>query len=297
MKKFATMLLALLLTAALTVPAMATFTPSSENKDAPEIISATFEDGTDAKSYLIVTPYSKRNSADPSIKESLERAYEDVKNASTLDKLNSDVNTLLKNYPHVKAEDLVASDLFDLSYVENGQLAPLPQRVTVTFRLTVPVEDLLFVMTRDAEGNWHLLNMTAGLVTKVSKNQVTVTFDSTGPVLFIINTASMPVDKDGPKSPQTGEISPAWVIAGMTVVAACAAAYLNDNIAVVIRVAREQEHFQILLSALDIFFRFFELGARKLLELGVRAALFEQALRLLGVIFRRFIFAVFFNYR
>ena len=40
MKKFATMLLALLLTAALTVPAMATFTPSSENKDAPEIISA-----------------------------------------------------------------------------------------------------------------------------------------------------------------------------------------------------------------------------------------------------------------
>ena len=220
MKKFATMLLALLLTAALTVPAMATFTPSSENKDAPEIISATFEDGTDAKSYLIVTPYSKRNSADPSIKESLERAYEDVKNASTLDKLNSDVNTL------VKAEDLVASDLFDLSYVENGQLAPLPQRVTVTFRLTVPVEDLLFVMTRDAEGNWHLLNMTAGLVTKVSKNQVTVTFDSTGPVLFIINTASMPADKDGPKSPQTGEISPAWVIAGMTVVAACAAAYV-----------------------------------------------------------------------
>lgn len=226
MKKFATMLLALLLTAALTVPAMATFTPSSENKDAPEIISATFEDGTDAKGYLIVTPYSKRNSADPSIKESLERAYEDVKNASTLDKLNSDVNTLLKNYPHVKAEDLVASDLFDLSYVENGQLAPLPQRVTVTFRLTVPVEDLLFVMTRDAEGNWHLLNMTTGLVTKVSKNQVTVTFDSTGPVLFIINTASMPVDKDGPKSPQTGEISPAWVIAGMTVVAACAAAYV-----------------------------------------------------------------------
>lgn len=227
MKKFATMLLALLLTAALTVPAMATtFTPSSENKDAPEIISATFEDGTDAKGYLIVTPYSKKDSADPSIRESLERAYEDVKNASTLDKLNSDVNTLLKNYPHVKVEDLVASDLFDLSYVENGQLAPLPQRVTVTFRLTVPVEDLLFVMTRDAEGNWHLLNMTAGLVTKVSKNQVTVTFDSTGPVLFIINTASMPVDKDGPKSPQTGEISPAWVIAGMTVVAACAAAYV-----------------------------------------------------------------------
>ena len=208
MKKFATMLLALLLTAALTVPAMATFTPSSENKDAPEIISATFEDGTDAKGYLIVTPYSKRNSADPSIKDSVERAYEDVKYASSL------------------AEDLVASDLFDLSYVENGQLAPLPQRVTVTFRLTVPVEDLLFVMTRDAEGNWHLLNMTAGLVTKVSKNQVTVTFDSTGPVLFIINTASMPVDKDGPKSPQTGEISPAWVIAGMTVVAACAAAYV-----------------------------------------------------------------------
>ena len=128
MKKFATMLLALLLTAALTVPAMATFTPSSENKDAPEIISATFEDGTDAKGYLIVTPYSKRDSADPSIKESLERAYEDVKNASTLDKLNSDVNTLLKNYPHVKAEDLVASDLFDLSYVENGQLAPARHR-------------------------------------------------------------------------------------------------------------------------------------------------------------------------
>ena len=56
MKKFATMLLALLLTAALTVPAMATFTPSSENKAPPEIIAATCEDVTDAKSYLIVSP-------------------------------------------------------------------------------------------------------------------------------------------------------------------------------------------------------------------------------------------------
>ena len=79
--------------------------------------------------------------------------------------------------------------------------------------------------------------------------------------------------------------------------AACAAAYLNDNIAVVIRVAREQEHFQILLSSLDIFFCLFKLGACKLLEFGIRAALFEQALRLPGVLFRRFVFAVFFNYR
>lgn len=34
------------------------------------------------------------------------------------------------------------------------------------------------------------------------------------------------MDPNGPTSPQTGEISPVVVIAGMTIVAACAAAYV-----------------------------------------------------------------------
>lgn len=109
---------------------------------------------------------------------------------------------------------------------ENGAVAPLNQKVTITFKLTVPVENVLLVLHKTSSGDWELMNMDSSKYQKLDKYQVKLTFDSLSPVVFAIDSAEFHVDPNGPSSPQTGEISPVVVIAGMTIVAACAAAYV-----------------------------------------------------------------------
>lgn len=235
MKKLMTLFLALALAASLTVPALASFTPSVENKGGPTVVDAVFEDGTDAGPDLRVTAYSKRNDYDDNaavaIKKILEDAHTEVKSAGRLDSLTADVNTWLADNPAgVKAEDLLVSDLFDVSFVQNHELLKgMPashQTVTITFQLTVPVENVLLVLHKDGS-SWELKNSkNTAQYEKIGKDQVKVTFDSLSPVVFAIDSAEFHVDPNGPTSPQTGEISPVVVIAGMTIVAACAAAYV-----------------------------------------------------------------------
>lgn len=234
MKKLMTLFLALALAASLTVPALAGFTPSVENKGGPTIVDAVFEDGTDARPDLRVTAYGKRNTSDNAavaIKKILEDAHTEVKSTGRLDSLTADVNTwLTDHHTGVKAEDLLVSDLFDVSFVQGGELLEgMPashQTVTITFQLTVPVENVLLVLHKDGS-SWELKNSkNTAQYEKIGKDQVKVTFDSLSPVVFAIDSAEFHVDPNGPTSPQTGEISPVVVIAGMTIVAACAAAYV-----------------------------------------------------------------------
>lgn len=234
MKKLMTLFLALALAASLTVPALAGFTPSVENKGGPTVVDAVFEDGRDAGPYLLVTAYRKRNTSDNAavaIKKILEDAHTEVKSAGRLDSLTADVNTwLTDHHTGVKAEDLLVSDLFDVSFVQDGELLKdMPashQTVTITFQLTVPVENVLLVLHKDGS-SWELKNSkNTAQYEKIGKDQVKVTFDSLSPVVFAIDSAEFHVDPNGPTSPQTGEISPVVVIAGMTIVAACAAAYV-----------------------------------------------------------------------
>lgn len=232
MKKLMTLFLALALAASLTVPALASFTPSVENKGRPTVVDAVFEDGTDAGPYLLVTAYGKRNdNAAVAIKKILEDAHTEVKSAGRLDSLTADVNTwLTDNHAGVKAEDLLVSDLFDVSFVQGGELLKdMPashKTVTITFQLTVPVENVLLVLHKDGS-SWELKNSkNTAQYEKIGKDQVKVTFDSPSPVVFAIDSAEFHVDPNGPTSPQTGEISPVVVIAGMTIVAAYAAAYV-----------------------------------------------------------------------
>ena len=234
MKKLMTLFLALALAASLTVPALAGFTPSVENKGGPTVVDAVFEDGTPVGLDLRVTAYGKRNdyndNAAVAIKKILEDAHTEVKSAGRLDSLTADVNTwLTDHHTGVKAEDLLVSDLFDVSFVQGGKLLegiPAPhQTVTITFQLTVPVENVL-VLHKDGS-SWELKNSkNTAQYEKIGKDQVKVTFDSLSPVVFAIDSAEFHVDPNGPTSPQTGEISPVVVIAGMTIVAACAAAYV-----------------------------------------------------------------------
>ena len=230
MKKLMTLLLALALAASLTVPALATFTPSVENKGAPAVVSV---DGVDA-GHIRVTAYGERGTHDAAavtIKQILEDAHTEVKSTGRLDSLTADVNTwLTDHHAGVKAEDLLVSDLFDVSFVQGGELLEgMPashKTVTITFQLTVPVENVLLVLHKTSSGDWELMNMDSSKCQKLDKYQVKLTFDSLSPVVFAIDSAEFHVDPNGPTSPQTGEISPVVVIAGMTIVAACAAAYV-----------------------------------------------------------------------
>ena len=181
-----------------------------------------------------MTAYGKRNTSDNAavaIKKILEDAHTEVKSAGRLDSLTADVNTwLTDHHTGVKAEDLLVSDLFDVSFVQGGELLEdMPashKTVTITFQLTVPVENVLLVLHKDGS-SWELKNSkNTAQYEKIGKDQVKVTFDSLSPVVFAIDSAEFHVDPNGPTSPQTGEISPVVVIAGMTIVAACAAAYV-----------------------------------------------------------------------
>ena len=128
MKKLMTLFLALALAASLTVPALAGFTPSVENKGGPTVVDAVFEDGTPVgRDDLRVTAYGKRNdyndNAAVAIKKILEDAHTEVKSAGRRDSLTADVNTwLTDHHAGVKAEDLLVSDLFDVSFVQGGEL-------------------------------------------------------------------------------------------------------------------------------------------------------------------------------
>lgn len=186
MKKLMTLFLALALAASLTVPALAGFTPSVENKGGPTVVDAVFEDGTPAGPYLRVTAYGKRNTSDNAavaIKKILEDAHTEVKSTGRLDSLTADVNTwLTDHHAGVKAEDLLVSDLFDVSFVQGGELLEgMPashQTVTITFQLTVPVENVLLVLHKDGS-SWELKNSkNTAQYEKIGKDQVKVTFDS-----------------------------------------------------------------------------------------------------------------------
>ena len=41
----------------------------------------------------------------------------------------------------------------------DGAVAPLNQKVTITFKLTVPVENVLLVLHKTSSGDWELMNM------------------------------------------------------------------------------------------------------------------------------------------
>lgn len=236
MKKRISLLLAALLVAMTLIPAYAaSFTPSVTGKDAPDVMQAEklYDDGTvkeDITREVKVVPVSKRD--DPAVhqdvRQALTAAYSDVKNAGTLDKLTTDINDALAAHPGVKLTDLVVSDLFDVTYMVGGVPTDLTEPARVRFHLTVPVDDLIFVLHKYDDTHWEVINLKSfsqqDCVTLIDRNTLEVVFtNGFSPVAFVIDGGRPVVNPGGPTSPQTGEPSPLWVILAMTAAAACAA--------------------------------------------------------------------------
>lgn len=242
-KKYAALLSALCLTATLMLPMTAAeFTPSVTAKPAPEVVPVQSEAGENVGAIIYdesgnevagvpvasitVTPVAEMEQADTEIKEALTSAYEQLTTVK-LETLVPELVDAVKNYSaDMQMEDLVARDLFDVSLneAEKTMLAETGNSIKLKFDLNVPVDALLLVLYNYEGDKWE--RIPDEKVTRHDDGSVTVAFDSLSPIAFLTDGSKLPVDPDGPDSPQTGDaegISAGWIVLGVTTVVAIAA--------------------------------------------------------------------------
>lgn len=242
-KKIITMLIAVTLVMAMSVPVMAAeFTPSVENKPAPEVVPQTDSNGNECVAiiydangneivgvpagYLTVTPVSASEAPSAEIKEKLEAAYEQLQSVSSLTELSSDLEKVIKEYsPDITVEDLVVRDLFDVTvwgtYAE--YLSQEGNYIIIRFKLTADADSLAAVLYNMEGTTWE--TVTNDRITRNSDYTVDVAFYELCPVAFLFDAGKLSVDPNAPDSPQTGEPESntmIWVVAGVVVVAAAA---------------------------------------------------------------------------
>lgn len=117
MKKIAALILALVMMYTLSIPAFAAlgaFVSSPGNSGAPSLEDF-FNETPECFAELVITAYKDRGTLEDEKKTDLEKAYQDIVNATDLSTLNSSLADAAKALG-VKTTDLAVSDLFDLSY-------------------------------------------------------------------------------------------------------------------------------------------------------------------------------------
>ncbi len=219
-KKF----LAVIMTAAVITGSAfaADFTNSVTAKDAPEVVTVKTADGNDAAGIIydadgkevaaagvgevVVTPYSKKDSQNDTIKSKLEKAYEQAGDKSVTD-LSADASKVLDG-AGLKADEVVVSDVFDVDVTDDilTKLNESGNTLKITFKANVNKGDFLMVMTNcgilDGD-SWKVVP--AENVVINGDGTVTVTFTELCPVLFVTDGAAVSVDPAGPNSPQTSD--------------------------------------------------------------------------------------------
>lgn len=242
-KKIITMLLAVALVVATSVPAMAAeFTPSVENKPAPEVVTQTDSNGNECvaiiydadgneivgvlEGYLIVTPVAASEMPSAEIKENLEAAYEQLQSVSSLTELSSDLEVVIKEVSlDLAIDDLVIRDLFDVTvlgtYAE--YLSQEGNYISIRFKLSVDADSLAAVLHNIEGTTWETVSNDR--ITRNKDYTADVVFYELSPVAFLFDAGKLSVDPNAPDSPQTGEPESntmAWVVAGVVIVAAVA---------------------------------------------------------------------------
>ncbi|MCR5274576.1 MAG: hypothetical protein K6E26_04365 [Clostridiales bacterium] len=194
--------------------------PSPSVKGAVRVKKATTSDGTDITAQLVITPLSEMGSTPyAEVKAYLQSASDDFKAAS--DKpanlkgtdgaaiksaLQAKIDAQIKN---AKAEDMVASEIFDVSYVVNGKVTALPGTTKIEFEYTAPDGSAVAVIHQVKAGAWKV------------EDGLTVSVDSLSPFSILTVKASQSSNEEGgEKSPQTGEYVTKGVLAGATILAA-----------------------------------------------------------------------------
>ena len=248
MKKALSIILAVVLMAAMSVSAFAdNFTPSIEQKTAPEIGIVEVSDGhggSKACSALIVTtantdniiqgvPGQNQSSSDelifyvisvaereaavvPEITAALESAESQVKAVSNVGQLgggsvSAKINEEIKafnvaNATDINADDLVVSDLFDASLVLNETtIHKLAEGQSCAFMIKPNFsKNDFFAVLHNTEGtSWEVIE-NVEWVTVDGEDYLKVTVDHLSAFALVVEkTVDLPVDPQGPNSPQT----------------------------------------------------------------------------------------------
>lgn len=232
MKKILTSFMTMALVVTLSAPAYAAFTPSAEAKVAPEVITSTGSNGQeiaatiqDTKigtvaqevptSELAVTSVAEKHKATVAdITTMLTNAENKVKNAKVLTELTTDLSAALdaakKNstssaIQKVTMEDLVVSDLFDISYIRDNAIQMIPDEHNIVFTIKTKLSqnDLFFVLHNYEDDKWEVVED----VKLAADGKLTITVDSLSPFAIVVDkTAYQAVDPSGPDSPKTGEV-------------------------------------------------------------------------------------------
>ncbi len=160
MKKLVSILVAVILAATVCVSALAApngFVQSPSNQTAPEVIEG---DG------VVVTPFGDRENLPDDVRNALEEAYNSILNADNLGDLCEALEDLA-NQLGVPVQNLVVSDLFELSYESGKEDAEGKFVVTLKddfddFFALMKYEDGKWVLMDDAKLSGDKLSFTAG---------------------------------------------------------------------------------------------------------------------------------------
>ena len=215
MKRLFCLLMVLVITMSLAVPAAAadTFVPSITYKDGPDINTATM-DGGDVKGCLVVTSISKAKNKSTDITQDDRDLLLDV-----YSKLNSGEMKL-----PIENDKYVIRELVDVSFMYNNCRAPHDHEewlkkdnttVTVDFKLGVKSSAEVLVLVY-VDNKW----VPAEKVTNRGNGNVTVVFEEICPVAFCVDTDSQVTP------PKTGDTAGQRIFLWGSVMAGSVAALL-----------------------------------------------------------------------
>ena len=203
MKMISKLLAILLVIGLLAAPVCAEgFTPSVEQKGAPELVAApdapegaavAIKDadgnvvaGIPAEE-IVMTSVADSEDAPEAVKEEMKAAYDSVANAASLAEVVPELDKALEDRKAgVKAEDLVVRDLVNVSVSEEAakKLAETGNNVTLSFKLGMKQDDFLMVMCF-VDGQWVILD--ADQVDILEDGTVNVTFrEKIGTIAFVV---------------------------------------------------------------------------------------------------------------
>ena len=157
MKKVLVLCLALVMAFSAAVASFAApdnFLESPGRKPAPTMDSYENEDHS-CVAQLVITPYVERDTLDDATRKALEDAYKEIVNAKDLTVFNDDLAKLAEELRQ-KPENLVVSELFDISYYACPEHSKHGR-----FKITLKSEDLqnyVGIIHRTADGKWELLD-------------------------------------------------------------------------------------------------------------------------------------------
>lgn len=208
-------LLTLILSLVGAVTANAKFVPSIEQKGAPEVLEAIDAEGNDVTSWIVVTPYSKRNTLDSEKHSVFVESYQ---------KADSErFYTLIKNsgasLPVRDAGELVVTDLFNVHEFEDRGMISLP--VTVRLDTRLPAHGFAAVF-EFVDGQWQLIPAAIH-----ADGSMTITVSQWGPFAIV---TSLKHESSKVPSPQTGvdAVNP-LVVFGMVGLGAAAVLVLRKR--------------------------------------------------------------------